>query len=156
MTIALVLWLQNGRKYGEVPVPDRGGVPWDYRLVVFDPPAAWRTAMYANPSEEVPSDGGIAPTRDVRFMLTECGDLSFDRGESWSPAAGLMYKLGRRRFHYLEPTGWTPAPTGPDDDNELMPPHVRDRIERESRVWKAVKKDIALLQAGAFTPRRDD
>lgn len=128
MTLTLVLWLRNGRKYAEIAAGDTGVPFYEWCVPVYEP------MRLVDWCAHVPT---LCEPKVARFRLTD-------------EHAVRMYALGRRRFHYLCTTEWTPEPTGPHDDNELVPPHVRERIEREARVWEATKKQMALLEAGAF------
>lgn len=144
MTLTLVLWLQNGQKYSDVAVPDRGGVPWDYRLTVYEP-LPLTAALHDYTAEMADLR---CPTRDIRFVLTECGGITNDSGASHVLAANLTYRFGRRRFHYRCTEVW--APDAEYERDVRGPVHIAERRERIQRANEAWRKQMALLDAGAF------
>lgn len=134
-SVAMVLWLQDGRMFAESYAAPRDGAPpsWYQVNIVRDGPEAssWQA-------------DGCEPCEQLTFMLTD------------PELAIVQFRLGRRRFHYLEPTGWD-GRTDPPAMHELMPPHVLAcrEVARRARIEHA--RDIALLEAGRFLPpRRDD
>jgi hypothetical protein len=133
-TLTLVLWLSNGEKYGEWAAPD-GYVPSFWSIPICQP-MSWDAREYAAPPR--------APElHTVDFHCTDPQSVS------------ALYALGRRRFHYIERTGWLPR--SPERDlEELEPEHVRERRARGNRVNDAVVKQLELMRAGQFPPRRDD
>lgn len=125
-TLELVLWLTNGRHFYTLEQPDIGLVPCCYRMTSFIK-LCLTTAQVAYQPEERPT------LVDLTFELT-----------APAPVARHEYTLGRRRFHYREPTGWLP----PDQLRERD--LYRDRDARFHRIMTAVDKHHALMEVGAF------
>jgi hypothetical protein len=136
MTLTLVLWLQNGRKFEERAAPDLGCPLSEWRVPVHNGPP------WLHPEEVNRQRHFVA---DVRFVLTE------------DPVIALrMYQIGRRRFHYICDSDWMPRSHDDDAEYDCMPPHVREAIERQVRTADVVQKHLQLMEVGKFPVRRDD
>lgn len=123
MTITVVLWLQSGRRFEQSDIFDNGEPP---RLLLR--PMLKRTSMWGPPAAL-----SASPVLDeLAFELTD---------PAW---ASMEYRVGRRRFHYRETSGWRPR-------EELEGQSLtRDRDARFQRIVDAIDKHQALLKAGAF------
>jgi hypothetical protein len=122
--LTLVLWLQSGRKLQEECMPTRGWPPLERRVLALDPRAI---------GVEIVPEPRASPI-ELRFMLTD-------------PAAALsQLSLGRRRFHYLELTGWKSREDQYAEDCKRARgwSAIRDLAERTHQ------QDTALFAAGAF------
>lgn len=125
MTLTAILWLQSGRRFEELALPDGGYSPAQLvRQVLKARPSMWGRADY------LPRDT-LVETETFVFELTD---------PTW---AAISYKAGRRRFHYRETSGWRPR-------EELEGSLCRDRDARFERIVSTLDQHRALMDAGAF------
>lgn len=129
MTLELVLWLQSGRHYGELQLPDLGYPFREHRVTVLAEPLP-RVAML---QEYSPDDR--PRTIELLFELTD------------PESAGRTYNLGRRRFHYRETTGWLSLQERYERD---LHRGRRDQDARYERLMKAIDRHHALMAVGSF------
>jgi hypothetical protein len=125
-TLTLVLWLQSGRELQTVAVPDSGRPPIQHCLRVLRP----------RPPMVLPTSGHVVSAS------CEIDTLTFHLTAP-SAIAAAEYALGRRRFHYLEATGWRSR-------EELYQRDLGEQARRFARIHDGVQKHLALLETGAF------